>query len=301
MAKGMVLACLVLLAVPLTANQRVRVSRRTTTYPVAVSHNQKYGAAAIRQYTVWYPSSGVSLATCPILAYIHGGGWTSSVNSQDAPFNTSVQFSALARLGWVVYSVNYSGHDLGVLPLAYTDIKGFLGALADGTVVGGNVSKIMLWGHSAGAEIALAVGLTPAATWADTEHSSTAYTLTGVVTMGATTDFTSQVSQVPGTLAAVTLALGYNPNSDTASALIMSPSGYVSSTPIPLLLLAGSGDIVAGPTQTTDLGASFATAGAGSRVTATVYTGLSHVDARFSSATDQPFLDVLAFIEARGR
>ncbi len=277
----------------------LKSSSRALTYQPVISLNNSYGAAAIRKYDLYYPS-GPTLASTPIVVYIHGGGWT----TQDRTADSSLRLQ-LCRQGFIVYSVEYTlavaATPATQFPNPMKDIRCFLSYLAEGLAFG-DTSKITLFGVSSGAHYGMLAGLAPKSTWADSEHTSTAYTIVSIVSSRGPTGLSNLYPITTGAgQTAVSTLLGYVPASDPAGALVASPVNYVAATTPYLFLQVGGSDTLIPPAQGTDMETAMINAGASAYVSRTVYTGLNHTDPPWFAPGYTPFQDLSGFIAARGR
>ncbi len=282
----------------------IDLATRTKTYPVIIGANgQKYGAAAIRLYKTIYPDIA-DLSAQPIMLFIHGGGWSGGSYFND---NTVIkQLPALARIGWVCYTIDYTrtvhGDASTQWPQQAVDVQGFLGALADGTIVGGNTANIWLLGYSAGSHLAMMQGLAGKGHWPDSEHPSTAYTVQGIISRSGPTNLERLYASTgnPVNQTAISDLLGYVPSTNSAGALLASPEGYISASPPHLMLMGGSLDTDIPPTDQSAITAGlFATAGA--TVFYNLYAGLDHSSVEWTLTTSQVYYDLQAFAEGYGR
>ncbi len=285
----------------------IRLATRTKTYPTTTQSDLSYGVAAIRRYDAIYPDIA-DLSAQPVMVFIHGGGWVSGSKSGDS---TWIAISPLfARLGYVCYSINYTLANMVVVPADGTrfpvpqqDCRSFLGYLGGGGGVGlgnGDVNKITMWGNSSGSQMALLMALAPKATFVEAENPSTNYTVVAALTQCSPTDLltlynTSVNAQLP-----VRQHLGFDPNSDTTTAANASPDHYVGASSLPIYLQQGATDPVVVPAQTSDMAATYASAGA--TMFSNIYAGVGHSnDAAWNTAYNYVFTARQNYTEGYGR
>lgn len=296
---SLLLVVAALYAAPLeAAGIRARVAVHAATPSLTTLSNQSYGAASIRKYDLYYPNLP-DLNNRPILIWIHGGGWT-GLDKADADKVGALQ--ALAKAGFIVYSINYTlaaGTAPTRFPVQIQDIKTLLSFIAEGLGTG-DAQRISLWGYSAGGHLALVTALTPASTFTDaTDHTSTAYTIKSVAGGSPPTDLESLYAISATCVSVCPVLLGYVPSTNSAGALAASPSGYVAATSIALQLQGGTADVGVPDSQNTDLITAFA--GVGVTVGHLLYTGYAHTDADYFAATGTAFRDTFNFLLAHGR
>ncbi len=270
----------------------IRLSIRTKTYTMLSLLDQKYGVPAIRAYDVYYPDIA-DLTQQPIVLFIHGGGWISGTKS-DVTSHPDTR-AALARLGYVVYSINYRLGPTFVHPDHVTDVQGFLGFLGAGGGIG-NKNNIIVTGDSAGAHLGMLVGIPPNGTWVDSENPSTDYTITGIVSESGPTDIGALylVTDIGGQNSIRVGLLGYVPATNPSGALNASPINYVASSIPWLLMQSGSADVTVVPQQSLDMLNALVSAGA-TKASRLLYTGFDHAAMGVSGQVD---LDRQAFIAA---
>lgn len=113
--------------------------------------------------------------TYPILMYIHGGGFTTCSKETHRPVGL-----ANASKGFVVFNVNYRLSPKYRFPSAFEDVCDAYGwIIKNAKAYGGDLSKIVIGGESAGANLALA--LTVACCYERKEPSAKKVWDTGIV------------------------------------------------------------------------------------------------------------------------
>lgn len=102
----------------------------------------------------FYPAVGVDAAPCIVV--IHGGGWDGGDRAEIAHFN-----AWLATAGYAVAAIDYRLAPMHPWPAQYDDVHLALAWLrANATTLGFAPDKLVLFGRSAGGQIASAVGCT---------------------------------------------------------------------------------------------------------------------------------------------
>jgi acetyl esterase len=142
---------------------------------VEVLHDIRYLASdhAEHHLDVYRPRRVEGLL--PIVLYIHGGGF--QILSKDSHWLMGLAF---ARQGYVVFNVSYRLAPRHRFPAAIGDVcAAFEWVVANAARYGGDVSRLVVAGESAGAN--LAVSLTLATTYPRTEPFARAVYQTGVV------------------------------------------------------------------------------------------------------------------------
>lgn len=112
----------------------------------------------------FYPPERDIAGGSPLIVLVPGGGWTAA-----DPTGLGDLASWLAQHGAAVVTVTYRTSSEGVyFPQSAADIScGVASALAQSQDAGVNVSEVVVVGHSAGAQLAAVVALTPEAVTAD--------------------------------------------------------------------------------------------------------------------------------------
>jgi acetyl esterase/lipase len=176
----------------------------------------------------------------PALVIVHGGGWSAG-DKRDRPYRSMLLDYALK--GYVTISVNYRLTREAPMPACIEDCKcavRWLKAHAKEYRV--DTSRIVAYGHSAGAHLVLMLGLAgPDA---------------GLEGDGGWNDYSSSVTAVAGGSPPTSLPGRY------ANAEKYSPVSYISANALPILLIQGSADRIVNPKTTDDFVAKMKEAGA---------------------------------------
>ncbi|MBN1362341.1 MAG: alpha/beta hydrolase [Sedimentisphaerales bacterium] len=165
----------------------------------------------------------------PALVIVHGGGWSAG-DKRDRPFRSMLLDYALK--GYVTISVNYRLTREAPLPACIEDVKcavRWLKAHAEQYRV--DTDRIVAYGHSAGAHLALMLGMAgPDA---------------GLEGDGGWNDYSSNVTAVVGGSPPTSLPARFG------DPVKYSPSTYVSAETLPILLIQGTADRIV-RVETTD-------------------------------------------------
>lgn len=130
---------------------------------VEVLRDVRYGREPWQRLDVYRPRDWRARSALPAVLYVHGGGFR--ILSKDTHW---VMGLAFAREGYVVFNVDYRLAPRDPFPAAIDDVtEAYRWAIEHASAHGGDASKLVLAGESAGANLALA--LTMAATH---EHPS---------------------------------------------------------------------------------------------------------------------------------
>ncbi|UZD23855.1 alpha/beta hydrolase [Algoriphagus halophytocola] len=214
-----------------------------STYPtISVTKDIPYrkGASDSWKLDLAMPSNfGTELR--PALVIIHGGGWAGGSKSVDVYQKMMVDY---AEKGYVTINVEYRLTGEAGFPACIEDVKNavrWLRAHAEELKV--DPERIGAYGHSAGAHLALMIGMTP-------EES-------GLEGEGSYSEFSSHVNAV---------AAG-SPPTELGRDVPMAktewwPIGYISAAHPPLFLIQGTEDPVVKPELTRDFVTKMKDAGA---------------------------------------
>lgn len=119
---------------------------------VVIHANIRYGAHPLQRYDVFAPKDA---SNAPVLMFWHGGGWTNGY-----PAYARFMAPLVTRLGCILVTPAYRlapAHDLSQ---AYDDAMAACAHVqANATGWGGNRSRIILSGHSAGGHLACLVAM----------------------------------------------------------------------------------------------------------------------------------------------
>ena len=122
-----------------------------------------------------YRPAAPSSAPRPVVLHIHGGGFT--ILSKDTHW---VMGMRLARMGYVVFNINYRLAPKGRFPLAFEDCAAaYQWIVQNAYIYGGDISRLILVGESAGGNLVSALALSAVST--QPESASAAVFATGVV------------------------------------------------------------------------------------------------------------------------
>lgn len=99
----------------------------------------------------------------PAILFVHGGGWRVGSRRTFCPaFEGEVGFDAMVRAGFAVASVDYRLSGEAAFPASRDDVAAALAWLvSNGEQHGIDVSRIVVWGESAGALLGSLVALQP--------------------------------------------------------------------------------------------------------------------------------------------
>ena len=114
--------------------------------------DQPYGQDRLQRFDVYAPAGARS---APVLVFWHGGGWTNG-------YRDYVRFMAphVVKRGFVLVAPSYRLAPAHRLPAAYDDAQSVLACvLSHCDRWGGDASRVVLSGHSAGAHLATLVSL----------------------------------------------------------------------------------------------------------------------------------------------
>lgn len=149
---------------------------RPGAHGVEVIRNVPYDPShPARRLDVWKPPAVVAGATAPALLYVHGGGFR--ILSKETHWVMALSF---ARRGFVVFNIDYRLAPRHPFPAAVEDAAAaYAWVVAHAKDYGGDVSRLVLAGESAGANLVAA--LTVAACFERPEAHARAVFDTGVV------------------------------------------------------------------------------------------------------------------------
>jgi len=101
----------------------------------------------------------------PLVLFVHGGGWRVGSRRVFCPTMEDLDpFGRIVAAGFAVASVDYRLSSEAVFPAQVDDVAAALAWLrANGSDLGVDAGRIVLWGESAGATLAALVGLAPGA------------------------------------------------------------------------------------------------------------------------------------------
>ncbi len=244
-----------------------------------VAHDVAYGEGARRQLDVYAPADG---GTHPVIVFIYGGSWSSG-NKDEYAFAGAT----FASRGFVTVIPNYRLVPEVRFPSFLNDCAAAVRWVADhAREFGGDPTRIILVGHSAGAYNAMMLGL-------DAHYlrdaGVNAANVRGVVGISGPYDF------LPFDVDATRNAFGQAPD-----AALTQPVHFARGDAPPLLLLWGEADTTVGQRNLRGLEA--AVRAAGGRVESKTYPAVNHVDIMLALSRPlrgrAPTLsDVVAFAE----
>jgi len=244
-----------------------------------VGHNVSFGAGPRQRLDVYAPADA---ANAPVIVFIYGGSWASG-SKDDYTFAGA----ALASQGFVTVIPDYRLVPEVRFPAFIEDCAAAMRWVADRIAeFGGDASRIVLVGHSAGAYNAMMLAL-------DAHYlrdaGVDASRVRGVVGLAGPYDF------LPFDVDATRNAFGQAP--DVA---LTQPVHFARTDAPPALLLWGDADTTVGPRNIRGLEA--ALRGVGARVETKTYPGVNHVDimlalSRPLRARAPTLADVTAFAE----
>jgi acetyl esterase/lipase len=248
-----------------------------------VAQGIAYGDGPRRKLDVYAP---IAPGPHPVIVFIYGGSWNSG-RRQDYAFAGA----AFAARGFVTVVPDYRVVSEVLFPAFVDDCAAALRWVADHAAdYGGDASRIVLVGHSAGAYNAVMVAL-------DAHYMADAGVdparVRGAVGLAGPYDFT------PFDVPATRDAFGEAPD-----AQLTQPVHFVRADAPPLLLLWGEADTTVGPRNLRSL--ETAMRAAGGRVETKTYPDVDHVDIML--AVSRPFrgraptlVDVTEFAERVSR
>jgi acetyl esterase/lipase len=245
-----------------------------------------FGADPAHRLQLFVPTDpaldpAVTGRTLPLVVFIHGGGWVSG-----DPHDYRFMARMLAPAGYAVVLAGYRLDAAGRYPAMLEDgaaVLRWIGAHAHG--LGGDVARIVLMGHSAGAYNAVMLGLDPQ--WL-AQSGLPAQALCGVIGLAGPYDF------LPFDNHSTIATFGHA--DDPAQT---QPISHVRGDAPPLLLIHGADDHRVRPRNSLSLAR--AMAGCGGRSETHVIDGIGHEGlimrfARPFSRDRRPLAYVLEFL-----
>jgi len=111
---------------------------------------------------IYIPRAQPAALPHPIVVFVHGGGWNSGDSRHAAPFTDFPRtLAGLAAQGYVVASINYRLSQEARYPAALQDVKSAIRWLrGHATSYGGDMTRVAVWGISAGGQLAALAGTT---------------------------------------------------------------------------------------------------------------------------------------------
>ena len=232
---------------------------------ILTAHDQPYGPGGRQSLDVYAPRR-IDTAR-PVAVFLYGGGW-----ERGRKWDYGWVAQALAARGYVVVLPDYRLYPQVRFPEFLNDsAQAVRWAVDHAAAYGGDPSRVVLLGHSAGAYNAVMLGLAPSYL----QHAGVdPARIVGVVGIAGPYDFLP----LKGHMADV-FGVG-----DPAAT---QPVKLVRADAPPMLLVTGSADTIVDPRETASLGAALRAAGA--QVEARSYPGVGHNE--IMAAMSRPFRD----------
>lgn len=135
-----------------TSSQRLTARRVPAIAPAATL---AYGSDPQQVLDVYRPNGWQAGDSRPAVVFVHGGGWASGGRADLSP-----AVKSQLRRGWVVLSIDYRLSDRVDWPLPVQDVdRAVRYVRANAGLIGIDPRRIVVAGHSAGAQLVLAQGL----------------------------------------------------------------------------------------------------------------------------------------------
>ena len=280
-------------------------ARRTAT-GVRVHSGVPYAAVTgIRplELDLYLPSDGDT--PVPSVIFLHGGGWRTGSRRMLGPAYARVApdpFEQVAAAGIAVASVDYRLSGEARWPVQLHDAKAAVRWLrARGPESGIDPDRIAAWGESAGAHLALLLGLTGPGMDGDVGLLGPSTTVSAVAAWYAPSD----LGALPGDLGTdpaapdsrEALLLGAPLGSVPDLARAASPISYIGSDAPPILLLHGRDDRLIPCAQSERLSAALESAGA--TVDLDTYPGADHMWLGSADAPGKALARTIDFLQDR--
>ena len=232
---------------------------------ILTAHDQPYGPGGRQSLDVYAPRRMDTAR--PVAVFLYGGGW-----ERGRKWDYGWVAQALAARGYVVVLPDYRLYPQVRFPEFLNDsAQAVRWAVDHAAAYGGDPSRVVLLGHSAGAYNAVMLGLAPSYL----QHAGVdPARIVGVVGIAGPYDFLP----LKGHMADV-FGVG-----DPAAT---QPVKLVRADAPPMLLVTGSADTIVDPRETASLGAALRAAGA--QVEARNYPGVGHNE--IMAAMSRPFRD----------
>lgn len=177
-----------------------------------------------------------SNAKYPLVIYIHGGGWTHG--KKEAEFD---KFSVFLENGYAVANIEYRLANQAVAPAAVEDVYCAIQYLiANAKKLNFNANKVVLMGGSAGAHLALLVGLQNDKSIFVGNCTEQAFKPKAIISKYGPTDLLTW----PALYKKGSASAGWLDNrmTDTVFLKSLSPTNYMSNHKIPVLFIHGDDD-----------------------------------------------------------
>ena len=232
---------------------------------ILTAHDQPYGPGGRQSLDVYAPRRMDTAR--PVAVFLYGGGW-----ERGRKWDYGWVAQALAARGYVVVLRDYRLYpQVRFAEFLIDSAQAVRWAVDHAAAYGGDPSRVVLLGHSAGAYNAVMLGLAPSYL----QHAGVdPARIVGVVGIAGPYDFLP----LKGHMADV-FGVG-----DPAAT---QPVKLVRADAPPMLLVTGSADTIVDPRETASLGAALRAAGA--QVEARNYPGVGHNE--IMAAMSRPFRD----------
>ena len=185
-----------------------------------------------------------SLLPCPLIVWVHGGGWRSGAR-------TEMPLSALVEMGYGVASVDYRLTPEAAFPANVHDLKAAVRFLrAQAQRFGLQTTSVAIAGSSAGGHLAALVGVTnghPSLEGNGGEDSSQSSAVQAIVSFYGASNLQSILGQSTAfgltvRVPALQLLLGGQPVDRPSLAKLASPVAHIDAHDPPLMLIHGDQD-----------------------------------------------------------
>ena len=183
------------------------------------------------QMAISYKDDGIN--NKPVVVFIHGGGWKNGDKDQAA-----YQVINVAKRGFVGVSISYRLVSEAPFPACIEDVKQairFLKSKENAFPI--DNERVGVWGYSAGAHLALMIGLSPEEIFKTNAYSNYNSNVKTVMAVSAPTDFVVRLKE-RGTLN----QFSKEQNSKIQFLKEISPITYVNRNQIPVFMLHGTED-----------------------------------------------------------
>ena len=232
---------------------------------ILTAHDQPYGPGGRQSLDVYAPRRMDTAR--PVAVFLYGGGW-----ERGRKWDYGWVAQALAARGYVVVLPDYRLYPQVRFPEFLNDsAQAVRWAVDHAAAYGGDPSRVVLLGHSAGAYNAVMLGLAPSYL----QHAGVdPACVVGVVGIAGPYDFLPLKGHMADVFGVGDLAA-------------TQPVRLARADAPPMLLVTGSADTIVDPRETASLGAALRAAGA--QVEARSYPGVGHNE--IMAAMSRPFRD----------
>ncbi|SFR33246.1 Acetyl esterase/lipase [Halogeometricum limi] len=170
-----------------------------------------------------------SAERAPVVVFVYGGGWESGARGQFARWALDA-----ASDGYLAVEVEYRLSDEATFPAQIRDVRACLSWVRDHAAeLGGDPNRVAVFGHSAGAHLALLAALAPAGRFGEYDPEPTVHAAVGVSGLYDLREAESDI---------VRRFLGGARAEESERYDAASPVAYVSADAPPTLLLHGEAD-----------------------------------------------------------